>query len=138
MDEPHLTRFATAQSGHLATITPEGRPHAIVCCFALVGGVAYSAVDHKPKSTPALRRLANIEAHPWASLLADHYDDDWTQLWWVRIDGPARVLHPDRPASAHERTLALSALAAKYPQYRDSPPSGAVIALDAARWTSWP
>ena len=60
--------------------------------FVLVDGVVWSAIDSKPKSTRALRRLDNIRSHPRVSLLVDHYDDDWTSLWWVRIDGDARVV----------------------------------------------
>ena len=52
----------------------------------------YSAVDAKPKSTTDLRRLRNIRANPWVAVLADHYEDDWGALWWVRADGRATVL----------------------------------------------
>ena len=124
---------AAARVGRLATVTPDGRPHVVPCCFALVGEVIYSAVDGKPKSTLALQRLANVVAHPAASLLVDHYDDDWSTLWWVRVDGAARVV--DDPA---EGDVALPHLAARYPQYRDVPPPGDVLAIDATRWRSWP
>ena len=39
------------------------------------------------EATTSLRRLDNVRAHPAVSLLVDHYDDDWTRLWWVRVDG---------------------------------------------------
>ena len=61
-------------------------------CFALREETLYTAVDAKPKSTLALRRLANIEATPFTSLLVDRYDEDWTHLWWVRVDAAARVV----------------------------------------------
>ena len=102
------------------------------CCFALEGDVAYSVVDHKPKRTTALRRLDNIRAHPAVCLLVDHYEDNWSALWWVRLDGTARVL-TDGPE--HERAIA--ALIAKYPQYRAVPPSGAVVAIDVAGCRAW-
>lgn len=117
----------------LATVTPDGRPHVVPCCFALAGDTVYSAVDAKPKSTPALQRIANVEAHPVASLLVDHYDDDWSALWWVRLDGAARVVTSD-----DERERALALLAEKYPQYRETAPPGAVIGVDVTRWRSWP
>jgi subtilisin family serine protease len=65
--------------------------------FAVSGDAIYSAVDHKPKRTTALRRLANVAANPRVALLVDHYDEDWTRLWWVRADGTARVLDPAAP-----------------------------------------
>ena len=126
-------RVDAARVGHLATTRPDGRPHVVPCCFVLVGNTVYSAVDAKPKSTLALQRLRNLAAHPAASLVVDHYDDDWTKLWWVRLDGAARVLE-----TGAERDEALAALAGKYPQYVDAPPPGAVVAVDVAEWRAWP
>jgi PPOX class probable F420-dependent enzyme len=126
-------RVAAARVGHLATTRPDGRPHVVPCCFVLVGDIAYSAVDAKPKSTLALQRLRNLAAYPIASLIVDHYEEDWTQLWWVRVDGSVRVLE-----AGPERDGALDALAAKYAQYIEAPPPGAVVALDVETWRAWP
>ena len=93
MDDAILRqRVEAARVGHLATTRPDGRPHVVPCCFVLTGDVVYSAVDAKPKSTLALQRLRNLAVHPAASLVVDHYEEEWTQLWWVRLDGVARVL----------------------------------------------
>ena len=127
-------RVTAARVARLGTVTPNGRPHLVPCCFVLDGDTIYSAVDAKPKSTLALRRLANIAANPNASLLVDHYeDDDWSALWWVRVDGTARVVGEP---SGRERALDL--LVAKYPQYTESPPPGDVIAVDVTGWRGWP
>jgi PPOX class probable F420-dependent enzyme len=126
-------RAGAARVARLATITPGGRPHAVPVCFVLVGETAYTAVDGKPKSTRALQRLANVRAHPDAALLIDHYDDDWTVVWWVRIDARGRVLEP-----GVEQDRAMAALCDKYEQYRHDPPAGPVIALDFVRWKAWP
>ena len=126
-------RASEARSGVLSTITADGRPHAVPCCFVLDGDIVYSAVDAKPKSTPALRRLDNLAAHPEACLLVDHYEDDWSELWWIRLDCTARVL-----TDGDERNRALDLLAGKYPQYRSARPPGPVIALDVSAWRSWP
>lgn len=91
----------------------------------------YTAVDDKPKRFRDLRRTANIRATGVACLLVDHYDEDWSQLWWVRLDGRARVVD-DRAEAAR----AAEALRAKYPQY-DRPPAGPVLALDVERWRGW-
>jgi PPOX class probable F420-dependent enzyme len=121
-------RFAHARIGRLATVTPDGRPHIVPVCFALHGGVVYTAVDAKPKATTALARLQNVRATGRASLIVDHYEEDWTRLWWVRVDGPAEVLDSD---------TAIDALAAKYEQYRAARPTGPVIAVTPDRWRSW-
>ena len=127
-------RVASARVGRLATVRPDGRPHIVPCCFVLDGDVAYSAVDAKPKTKLGLLRLANVRANPVATLLVDdYYDDDWSRLWWVRVDGAARVIDV-----GGERDRALDLLAAKYEQYRTSPPPGAVLALEAREWRGWP
>ncbi len=123
-------RFATARVARLATVGADGAPHLVPITFALLGETVYSAVDQKPKRTLHLRRLENVEATGRASLLVDHYEEDWTHLWWVRADGSARTLAPDEPEARH----ALTALKARYPQQR---PIGPVLAVDVERWTGW-
>jgi PPOX class probable F420-dependent enzyme len=133
-------RLARARVARLATVRPDGRPHLVPCCFALDGETLYSAVDAKPKTTVALQRLENLAAHPAVSLVADHYEEDWSALWWVRVDGVARVLPPgggDGHDAAANRD-ALDLLASKYPQYRDRPPPGPVVAIDIVTWKAWP
>jgi PPOX class probable F420-dependent enzyme len=127
--------FAAARVAHLATVDARGRPRIVPCCFALRGDTAYSAVDAKPKSTLELARLDAIRAHPEVALLVDHYDDrDWSRLWWVRVDARAGIVPNDSP----EREVALDLLAAKYEQYRDARPPGAVIKLEIVALRSWP
>ncbi|HEX5557763.1 MAG TPA: TIGR03668 family PPOX class F420-dependent oxidoreductase [Gaiellales bacterium] len=124
--------FASAPVARLATVRPDGWPHLVPVCFALAGETIYTAVDHKPKSTSDLARLRHIAAEPRVALLADRYDEDWSRLWWVRVDGEAST----RP-SPRERERALAALADAYPQYAARPPQGAVIAVQPRRWRGW-
>jgi PPOX class probable F420-dependent enzyme len=124
-------RFSQARVARLATASHDGRPHLVPIVFAVDGDVLYSAVDAKPKTTTALRRLANIAANPAVALLVDHYDDDWAQLWWVRADGTARFADP----AESDRALVL--LTARYPVYETERPPGPVIAVDVDRWTGW-
>jgi len=123
---------ATARVGRLATVGGDGRPHAVPICYALRGQTVYSAVDHKPKRRTALRRVANLTETGRACLLLDEYAEDWSTLWWVRLDGSGRVV-----ADPAEAARAVSALVEKYPQYRERPPAGPVIAVDITRWTGW-
>ena len=126
------TRFAQAPVARLATVAPGGRPHLVPVVFAVHDEVVYTAVDAKPKTTQRLRRLANIEANPQVSLLVDHYDEDWTQLWWIRVDGIAAV-HHDGTVLHTGRAL----LRAKYAQYQSVSLDGAVVAITVRRWRSW-
>ncbi len=116
----------------LATTDPDGRPHLVPIVFALDGDTLYSAVDRKPKRSTTLRRIENARARPDVTVLVDHYEDDWGRLWWIRLRGRARVLD-----GGDERRHALELLAAKYPQYRDEPPDGPVLAVDVAELRSW-
>jgi PPOX class probable F420-dependent enzyme len=128
------SRFAAARVARLATVGADGRPHLVPVVFALDGDTLYTAVDDvKPKATQRLRRLRNIAEHPAVALLADHYADDWSALWWVRADGAARVLDASEPEAGRARAL----LAERYEQYRAAPPPGPVIAVAVERWTGW-
>jgi PPOX class probable F420-dependent enzyme len=126
-------RFAAARVVRMATVDTTGRPHVVPVCFALAGDTIYSAVDAKPKSTPDLKRLRNLEANPRAALLADHYEESWTRVWWARADGTARLHEPGEP----EHTRAAELLAARYEQYGDDLPEGRAIAIEVQRWSGW-
>jgi PPOX class probable F420-dependent enzyme len=121
-----------APVGRLATVRSDGHPHVVPICFVITDDVVYSAVDHKPKRHRQLQRVSNITATGTASLLVDEYDDDWSRLWWVRLDGRARLVD-----DATEAERAIRGLSDKYPQYRDQPPSGPVLAVDVERWVGW-
>jgi PPOX class probable F420-dependent enzyme len=124
-------RFGSARVARLATVNAYGAPHVVPVVFALIGDVVWTAVDAKPKSTTALRRLDNVRAHPRVSLLVDVYSDDWSTLWWVRADGAATILDIEDAAAG------LDALVAKYPQYLQQPPLGPALRIDVTRWSSW-
>lgn len=125
-------RVAAAPVARLATIDAAGRAHLVPFCFALDGDTLYSAVDEKPKRTKRLKRLENIRLHPDVTVLVDHYEDDWSRLWWVRLRGQARVIE-----EGPERERALALLREKYEQYREEPPEGAVIAISLDEWRNW-
>jgi PPOX class probable F420-dependent enzyme len=122
----------TARVARLATVDGQGRPHLVPICFALEGDVLYSAVDEKPKRTRALKRLENIHVNPGVTVLVDHYEEDWSHLWWLRLDGTARVVE-----SGPEYERALGLLLEKYDQYRAEPPRGPVIVVRVHRRRTW-
>ncbi len=100
--------------------------------FALAGDTLYTAVDAKPKRSRTLRRIENARARPHVTVLVDHYEEDWSRLWWVRLRGRARVLDGGEEA---ERALAL--LRARYEQYEQEPPGVPVLAVDVDEWRGW-
>jgi PPOX class probable F420-dependent enzyme len=120
------SRFAAARVARMATVTPDGRPHVVPICFAVDGDTILSAVDTKPKRTPELKRLRNLEANPAVTVLVDFYDEDWTRVWWARADGTA-IVHD------HQQR-AIELLTARYPQFT---PAGRVIEITVNRWSGW-
>ncbi|GAB3456475.1 TIGR03668 family PPOX class F420-dependent oxidoreductase [Streptomonospora sediminis] len=158
-------RFARARVARLATADSEGRPHLVPVTFALLTGTGTGtgsgtgaggwagqhtgaagtadtvviAIDHKPKRTTRVRRLANIAANPQVSLLADEYAEDWERLWWVRADGRAGTIEPGTESqdAPPEHRTAVRHLQERYSQYRDTPPGGPVILIDITRWSGW-
>ena len=131
------TLFAASAVARLATGDAGGRPHIVPITFALLDpDRIVTAVDHKPKRTTALRRLANIDHNPRVAVLVDHYEDDWRALWWARADGRARVLrsHLDEPDL---RAAGVASLQRRYPQYAARPPAGPMVVIEVERWSSW-
>jgi PPOX class probable F420-dependent enzyme len=132
-----IRRLHEAPVGRMATVRPDGTPHVVPFVFAFItaddGSIhLYWMVDDKPKRTPALRRIANLRSNPAVEVLVDRYDDDWTVIWWVRARGTGRVV-----SSVQERSIALEALAGKYPQYGSANPAGEIIAIDVETVAGW-
>lgn len=100
--------------------------------FAIEGSFVWIAIDEKPKSSYDVKRVRNILQNPKVALLVHHYEADWARLWWVRLDGEARVIEEES-----ERGPAIERLQAKYPQHRAQPPPGAVIEIEVGRWKGW-
>ena len=129
-------KLEVARVARLATLDPKRRPHLVPICYACNGTVFYSAIDRKPKRVAPKRlvRLKNIKKTPQVALLVDHYDEDWTRLWYVLVRGKAELV--SAPA---ERKVALQCLRAKYPQYspemlEDDAP---LLRITAQRVTAW-
>lgn len=128
-----LARAAAHPVGRLATIRPDGTPRLVPITFAVVDGLVCSVVDEvKPKRHTRLARLADLARDPRAALLVDHYAADWSQLWWVRIDGTAHV-----EESGERWARALDALCAKYPPYARARPTGRVVVLRPGEIRGW-
>jgi len=137
LSEPEArSRLATARVARLATADASGRPHLVPVTFAVdsTESAIYIAIDHKPKTTTNLKRLRNIRENPAVSLLADHYEDDWTRLWWVRFDGVARL------TTTEELTLGLLRDGPTIPVRLDftfepsTPPWGFGEGMDSETW----
>jgi PPOX class probable F420-dependent enzyme len=127
-----LRRISDTRVARLATTGVGGRPHIVPITFAIESESVYFAVDAKPKRTTDLQRLRNISANPAVSVLFDHYEEDWSKLWWVRVDGSARILGDEA-----EARRAMDLLVGRYEQYRHARPGGPVVAISIERMTGW-
>ena len=124
--------------GRLAMVSAAtGGPWVTPVVFAPARGSVWTPIDGKPKSGGPLARLENAAADPRAALLLDDYVDDWSHLWWVRIDGTVRVRRIGSEPAAREAE-AIAALREKYVQYRSvplfsGPPTLLELAVEHAR-----
>jgi PPOX class probable F420-dependent enzyme len=125
-------RLEESYVARLATVDVDGRPHIVPITFGLEDQTLYFAVDFKPKRTTNLKRLSNIATNPAVSVLIDNYESDWSRLWWVRLDGTARIV-----AEPGEVESALNLLVKRYEQYRETRPAGPVVAITIERMTGW-
>ncbi len=123
----------------LVTLRPDGAPHVVPIVFTRHGGRIWSAIDGKPKRGGELARVRHIRRDPRVSLLLDRYTDDWSRLWWVRIEGRAEIVQPPQPADPVVSAV-VEALRRKYPGYAGTPvltETPTLLAIDPARVRSW-
>lgn len=114
----------------LATIGADGAPHLVPFTFAPLGDRRLvSAIDEKPKRTRNVQRIENLQRDPRVTILAHHYDSNWTRLWWVRASGEATVSEEEPPGAG-------SALAGRYPHYAGQRLEPWVI-IDIHSLTGW-
>jgi PPOX class probable F420-dependent enzyme len=123
----------TARVAILATIRADGRVDLVPVTFAVEEDLMVTMVDHKPKSTMDLKRLDNIGQFPEVTFLAEHYDDeDWDQLWWVRVRGRAKV---HQAGAEWERAAEM--MSARYSQYQAISPAGPAIVVEITELSGW-
>lgn len=132
-----LAMLRESRVGRLGTVDAAGQPLVVPVCYTFDGRVCYSAVDAKPKRVPgrALARIRNIEANPRVSLTVDHYDEEWTRLRYVIVQGRAVLL-----SAGDELARGVDLLREKYPQYRAmglGRESGLVIRIEPERVLAW-
>ena len=130
--------LATARIAHLATADQYARPHAVPVVFVWREGVLYTPLDRKPKREDdwhALRRVRNIETNGRVAIVVDRYDEDWSRLAWVMLEGVATILE-----TGEERDSAADLLTTKYAQYEtlslEGRPIVRVVIERASEWSS--
>jgi PPOX class probable F420-dependent enzyme len=128
--------LATARVAHLATSDQYARPHVVPIVFVWRDGILYTPLDRKPKRDDdwhALRRVRNIETNGRVAIVVDLYDEDWSLLSWVLVEGIATILEGGEEADA-----AAKLLREKYAQYETLPLGGRpIVRVEIERGTEW-
>ena len=128
--------LATARVAHLATADQYARPHVVPVVFVWREPVLYTPLDRKPKRDDdwhALRRVRNIETNGRVAIVVDRYDEHWSRLAWVLVEGVAAILE-----SGEERDAAAALLREKYAQYESLPLEGRpVVRVEIERAAEW-
>jgi len=127
-----LTMLRDARVARLATVDPSGAPHIVPVCFVVdASSVLWTPIDGKPKRTRALQRIENLRRDPRATVIVDHYEEDWRALRWVAVHARGELV------SGENASGALSLLRAKYPQYQEVEIGPEAIQLTANRVAWW-
>ena len=132
--------LTAARRATLATIATDGRARLVPVCYVVDPDRAtlYSPLDEKPKRSQdplALARVRDIGRDPRVTLLVDRWDEDWTRLVWLRLDGLAALFRPSDPG----HTDVVAALRTRYPQYErqrlEDRPMIEIAVERVARWS---
>ncbi|MBI4589492.1 MAG: TIGR03668 family PPOX class F420-dependent oxidoreductase [Candidatus Rokubacteria bacterium] len=135
---PEVGEFLKAgRVARLGTADAAGQPLVVPICYAFDGRHCYSAIDAKPKrqAPGRLKRVLNIRQNARVSVLVDHYEEEWSRLRYVVLQGRADLL-----SEGSEFTYAVDLLLGKYPQYRAldlDRRSGLVIRIIPERVIQW-
>ena len=129
--------ISAGRVGRLGTAGASGQPLVVPICYAFDGESLFSAVDAKPKSVAPgrLGRIRNIRENPKVSVVIDQYEEDWSRLRYVEVQGRAEIL-----SGGPDFSRGIDLLVAKYPQYRTmglSRDSGVMIKVTPARIREW-
>lgn len=126
-----------ARVARLATIDSEFKPHLVPVVFVFDGNHFFIPLDEKRKvaKPEKLKRIRNIQDNPNVALLIDQYDEDWTKLAFVMIQGKASV------ASKREGNIqvrrAFNKLIVKYVQYQKIGVGEMCIKITPKKVASW-
>ena len=121
IDKARVARLATVDSGC--------NPHLIPVVFVHDDDDDhyYIPIDEKTKKQPSskpekLKRVKNIQVNPNIALLIDEYNEDWTKLYFVMVQGRASLISNNEKGYGKNEPLLLEKahklLSKKYYQYQ--------------------
>jgi PPOX class probable F420-dependent enzyme len=124
-----------AKVARLATADLKSTPHIVPVVYLIDRRRFLIPIDAKlkTKAPEKLRRVRNIQKNPKVCLLVDNYDDDWSKLRFVMVEGNAEMASFKKREfeALKERFLA------KYPQYKRVDLYNLFIAITPRKVISW-
>jgi PPOX class probable F420-dependent enzyme len=130
-----------ARVARLATIDSECKPHLIPVVFVFGNDCYYIPIDEKTKQSrpEKLKRAKNIQQNPNVALLIDEYNEDWTKLYFIMIQGKASIIR-GKELEQNELLLLEKAhklLSDKYLQYQKIGIGDFVIMIIPQKVITW-
>jgi PPOX class probable F420-dependent enzyme len=130
-----------ATVARLATVDSECKPHLVPIVFVYDNDYYFIPIDQKSKrSRPEnLKRVKNIRQNPNVALLIDEYNEDWTKLYFIMIQGKASIIG-GKKLEVNEQVLLERAhrlLSAKYDQYQEIGIGEYVIMIVPQKVITW-
>jgi PPOX class probable F420-dependent enzyme len=131
-----------ARVARLATVDTEFKPHLIPVVFVFDNGRYFIPIDEKTKrSRPEkLKRAKNIQQNPNVALLVDEYNEDWTKLFFIMIQGKACIIGGKELEQQNDLLLlekAQKLLSDKYLQYQKTGIGEYVIMIIPQKVITW-
>ena len=133
-----------ARIARLATVDSKSKPHLVPVVFAFDGEHYYIPIDKKTKQEPSksekLKRVKNIQTNPNTVLLIDEYNEDWTNLYFVMIQGRASLISNKKGEQQNELLQLEGAhklLSDKYPQYQKIGIGAYIIIIYPQKVITW-
>jgi PPOX class probable F420-dependent enzyme len=83
-----------ARVARLATVDSQCKPHLIPVVFVFDNNCYFIPIDemHKRSTPEKLRRTKHIRQYSNVVLLIDEYNEDWTKLYFILIQGNASII----------------------------------------------
>lgn len=138
------TIINTAKVARLATVDLEGKPHLVPVVFVYDNDrdIYFIPIDEKTKrSRPEnLKRVRNIKENPNVAFLIDEYNEDWTKLYFIMIQGKASIIGGKKKLDQNEMSLLKKAhklLHSKYSQYQKIGIGEYVILITSQKVIAW-
>jgi PPOX class probable F420-dependent enzyme len=138
-----------ARVGRFSTVDYENMPHTVPVVFAFDGHHYYIPLDKKRKKTETikkLKRVINIQHNPNVALLIDEYDEDWSKLVFVMIQGKAYLIGNKKEEGNenndyNDNNFSLKEIHKlfyqKYPQYKQVGMGQYCIKIQPQKTISW-